>query len=69
MGQDICYDHITNSMHSKMQNICLIFCNQDYAKSMILAFAEGSIFSEHNRCQNFIKIPSGMLRFMNSDDE
>lgn len=46
MGQDICYDHITNSMHSKMQKNCLIFCIQDSAKYVILSFIEGSLFSE-----------------------
>jgi len=28
-----------------------------------------SLKRDWNRCQNFIQIPSGMLRFMNSDDE
>jgi len=48
MGQDICYDHFTNSMHSKMQtNLLDSFCIQDSAKYVILAFSEGSLFSEH----------------------
>ena len=55
----------------KHKKIFLIFCIQDSAKYVILVFTEGSIFAE----QGLKQVPklytdsSGMLRFMNSDDE